>query len=71
MKKVKKGQIVILFKSRQIIPQNEALDVSFSKNLILRSKIAKKAKKVQISKFLKSNQIIRENGAFDMSFYGN
>ena len=50
-KKGKKGQISIFAKTREVISQNEALDLSFSKKLVSRSKksskVPIKAKKVE------------------------
>ena len=69
------GQISDIVKSRQIIPQNEALGKSFSKKVVLRSKKVnkgqksqKKAKKNQISEFIKRTQITRQNEALGASF---
>ena len=44
-KKAYKGQILIFFESRQIIPENEALRESFSKNLMSGSKKVIKGQK--------------------------
>ena len=60
LEKDQKGQFSIFFKCRPIEPQNEALDVSFSKKVDLevnkghqRSKIAEKG---QIKNFMKGIQ---------------
>ena len=74
---VKKGQISIFFKSRQIIPQNDALEPNFSKKLVswsfevipsqLRSKITKKHGKN--SKFAFENIFFRfKNFDFNRRF---
>ena len=65
---------MIFTKSRQIIPQNEALGKSFSKKVVLRSKKVnkgqksqKKPKKSQILEFMKRTQITRKNEALSVS----
>ena len=72
---------MIFIKSRQVLPQNKALEVSFSKKAFFRSKKVNKGQKSQnrqksqISEFMKrtqitrqSRQIIPQNEDFDISF---
>ena len=68
---------MIFIKRRQIIPQNEALGISFSKKINKglkrstkgqqRSKSAKKGQKSQISELMKRTQITHQNEALSLS----
>ena len=60
-------------KSRQIVPQNGALEMSVSKKAVLRSKKVNKGQKSQKkpkknSEFIKRTQITRQNEALGASF---